>query len=205
MRRGLSISFFAIFTLSVSFQLWRLNQADAAAWFSIDYLMRVAVLITLALARPTRHIAFKTRPLQIENGELVAWFFGAAVFAGLFDYEPLWRLAEAWLPDIRLDFPPRTTGALHFIDLTFGLMLVAVHEEIFFRRVARVVFRPLGDGIGMIALSSVIFGLFHWWTGLPNMLVATAAGVFLMLLYRRTGALWPAIIAHYLIDFLIFL
>jgi uncharacterized protein len=69
----------------------------------------------------------------------------------------------------------------------------------------RVVFRSLGDGIGMVAVTSVIFGLFHWWTGLPNMLLATAAGVFLVLLYRRAGALWPAVVAHYLIDVWIFL
>lgn len=204
MRRGLFISFFAILALSVLFQLWRLNQADAAAWLSIDYLMRAVVLIALAAARPTRHIAFKARPLQIGKGELAIWLLGAAVFAALYDYEPLWRIAEASLPDIRLDFAPRTTGVRHFIDLTFGLMLVAVHEEIFFRRVARVVFRPLGDGMAMVVASSLIFGLFHWWTGLPNIILATIAGVFLMLLYRRTGALWPAVLAHYLIDFLIF-
>lgn len=205
MRRGLFVAFFAILALSVPFQFWRLNQADAAAWLSIDYLMRTAVLIALAAARPTRHIAFKTRPIQIEKTELVAWFLGVAVLAAICGHEPLWRTAEASVPDIRLDFPPRTTGILHFIDLTFGLMLVAIHEEIFFRRVARIVFRPLGDGIGMVAASSMIFGLFHWWTGLPNMLLATAAGVFLMLLYRRAGALWPAVLAHYLIDFWVLL
>jgi uncharacterized protein len=205
MRRGLFISFFAVFAFLVPFQLWRLSQADAAAWLSIDYLMRVAGLIALAVARPTRHIAFRTRRLRIGKGELVTWLFGAAALAALYGYEPLWRMAEASMPDIRLDFPPRTTGVLHFIDLTFGLMLVALHEEIFFRRVAWVVFRPLGDGIGMVALSSVMFGLFHWWTGLPNMLLATAAGVFLMLLYRRSGALWPTVLAHYLIDFWVFL
>lgn len=205
LQRGLFISFFAIFALSVLFQLWRLNQADAAAWLGIDYLMRAAVLIALAVARPTRHVAFKPRPLHIGKTELVAWFLGAAALAALYGYEPLWRMAEASVPDIRLDFPPRTTGVLHFIDLTFGLTLVAIHEEIFFRRVARIVFRPLGDGLAMILASSVIFGLFHWWTGLPNMLMAMAAGVFLMLLYRRAGALWPAVLAHYLIDFWIFL
>lgn len=204
MRRGLFVSFVVILALSVPFQLWRSHQADAAAWFSVDYLMRAAVLIALAAARPTRHIAFKARPIQIGKTELVAWFLVAAVLAAICGYEPLWRIAEALVPDIRLDFPPRTTGSLYFIDLTFGLMLVAIHEEIFFRRVARVVFRPLGDGKTMVALSSVIFGLFHWWTGLPNMLLAMAVGAFLMLLYRRSGALWPAVLAHYLIDFWVF-
>ncbi|HWA48770.1 MAG TPA: CPBP family intramembrane glutamic endopeptidase [Dongiaceae bacterium] len=205
MRRGLFISFFAILAMSVCFQLWRMSQADAAAWLSVDYLMRATALIALAVARPTRHLAFKTRPLQIGKAELAAWFLGAATLAALYGYEPPWHVVEAWSPDIRLDFPPRTRGVLHFIDLTFGLALVAIHEEIFFRRVARAVLRPLGDGVAMIAISSVIFGLFHWWTGLPNIVLATVTGAFLMLLYRRAGALWPAVLAHYLIDFWILL
>jgi membrane protease YdiL (CAAX protease family) len=201
MRRGLFISFFAILAMSACFQLWRLSQADASAWLSVDYLMRVAVLIALAVARPTRHIAFKTRPLQIGKSELVLWLAGTAAFAVPLGYEPLWRAIEASTLDIRVGGVPRTIGVRHFIDLTFGLLLVAIHEEIFFRRVARVVFRPLGDGLAMIMTTSVIFGLFHWWTGLPNMIVATLVGAFLMLLYRRAGALWPAVLAHYLIDF----
>jgi membrane protease YdiL (CAAX protease family) len=205
MRRGLFTSFFAILAVSVLFQLWRLSQVDPGAWLSVDYLMRTTVLIALAAARPTRHIAFKTRALQIGKAELLLWLLGAAAITVPFTYEPLWRAIEASMLDIRVGGVPRTTGARHFIDLTFGLLLVAIHEEILFRRVARVVFRPLGDGAAMIAVSSIIFGLFHWWTGLPNMILATLAGAFLMLLYRRAGALWPAIVAHYLMDFWIFL
>jgi membrane protease YdiL (CAAX protease family) len=121
-----------------------------------------------------------------------------------FTHEPLWRAIEASLPDIRAGYVPGTTGGHYLIDLTFGLLLVAVHEEIFFRRVARVVLRPLGDGWAMVGVSSVIFALFHWWSGLPNMILVAVAGAFLMLLYRRAGALWPAVLAHYLMDFWIF-
>jgi membrane protease YdiL (CAAX protease family) len=159
----------------------------------------------LAVARPTRHIAFRTRPLQIGKAELLLWLLGAVAITVLVTYEPWWHAIESVMPDIRLGSVPRTTGLRHFIDLTFGLLLVAIHEEVLFRRVARAVFRPWGDRAAMIATSSVIFGLFHWWTGLLNMIVATLIGAFLMLLYRRAGALWPAVLAHYLIDFWAFL
>ena len=108
---------------------------------------------------------------------------------------------SAIMPDVRLGHFPWLSGGPRWADLTFGLALVAIHEEIFFRRVARFAMRPLGDGGWMVLSSSVLFGLFHWWTGLPNMLLAAIAGAFLMLLYLRAGALWPAIVAHYIIDF----
>lgn len=165
--------------------------------------MRVVALITLAAMRPTRHFAFKMKPLRIGKPELALWLSGAVAMALL--YDPTGELLTPIVPDTRFGYFPRASGWMHFIDLTFGLVLVAMHEEIFFRRIARSVFRPLGDGAWMVLASSLLFGLFHWWSGLPNMLLAALVGAFLMLLYRRAGALWPAALAHYLIDFWTFL
>ena len=204
MRRGLIVSFLAIFALQVLFQIWRLNQDDPRAWLSVDYLMRVAALVALAAARPTRHLAFKPRTLRIGKIELVAWLLGALALAVVCSRETLWKFSSMVLPDLPLGTYPAITGGSYVMDMTFGLGLVAVHEEIFFRRVARLVFRPLGDGIWMVVATSLIFGLFHWWSGLANMLLATVAGAFLMVLYRRAGALWPAIVGHYLVDLFAF-
>src|SRR6516164_580027 len=49
-------------------------------------------------------------------------------------------------------------------------------------------------------LTAVLFGAYHWWTGVGNIIEALLMGVLLMLFYRRSSALWPVVLAHYLTD-----
>jgi uncharacterized protein len=77
---------------------------------------------------------------------------------------------------------------------------VALHEEIVFRRVMREVLAPLGDGRAMALVSAVLFGAFHWWTGIPNMVAAGVFGYIAMRIYCHSGALWPLVVIHYLAD-----
>jgi membrane protease YdiL (CAAX protease family) len=50
------------------------------------------------------------------------------------------------------------------------------------------------------AATSLLFGAYHWWTGIGNIIEAVLVGVLLMLFYRRSAALWPVVLAHYLTD-----
>jgi membrane protease YdiL (CAAX protease family) len=96
---------------------------------------------------------------------------------------------------------PEAQGWLHVVDIVFGLALVALSEEIVFRRSARHLFRHyLDDGYVSVGVTSLLFGAYHWWTGVGNIGAAVLIGGLLMMLYRRSGALWPAVIAHYLTD-----
>ena len=52
----------------------------------------------------------------------------------------------------------------------------------------------------MIAGTSLVFALYHWWTGPLNVLMVALTAVVLMLLYRAVGALWPAVAVHYCVD-----
>jgi uncharacterized protein len=100
---------------------------------------------------------------------------------------------------------PRPSGWLYFIDLIFGLALVAVSEEIIFRRCARHVLQPyLGNGVAAITAASLVFGCYHWWAGLGNVVWATIIGTLLMLMFRRSVALWPVALAHYSADIIAF-
>jgi uncharacterized protein len=80
-------------------------------------------------------------------------------------------------------------------------VLVAFSEEIVFRRCALHLFRNcLNDGYVVVVVTSILFGAYHWWTGIGNILEAALMGVLLMLFYRRSAALWPVALAHYLTD-----
>jgi membrane protease YdiL (CAAX protease family) len=49
-----------------------------------------------------------------------------------------------------------------------------------------------------------LFGAFHWWTGIPNIIYATVFGIAAMWIYQRAGALWPLVVIHYLADLFAF-
>ena len=111
------------------------------------------------------------------------------------------RTINASLPATVLGTYPRLSGWLYFVDVTFGIALVAYSEEIVFRRCARHVFQIyLDDGYALIVVTSLLFGAYHWWTGVGNIVEAALMGVLLMLFYRRSAALWPVVLGHYLTD-----
>jgi uncharacterized protein len=58
----------------------------------------------------------------------------------------------------------------------------------------------MNDGYVLVVMTSILFGAYHWWTGIGNIVEAIFIGILLMLFYCRSGALWPAVLAHYLTD-----
>lgn len=86
-----------------------------------------------------------------------------------------------------------------------GLALVAVSEELLGRRVTyRVLSLYTSRRWIIVTVSVVIFGLMHWSNGADNVVMACAAGVVFMMLYLRSGSLWPCIAVHYVYNFLVF-
>jgi membrane protease YdiL (CAAX protease family) len=83
----------------------------------------------------------------------------------------------------------------------FALGLDTYTEEVVFRRCARHVFKPyLGDGLLLVLVTSLLFGAYHWWSGVGNILAATLMGILFMLFYQCSGSLWPVVLSHYLAD-----
>lgn len=83
--------------------------------------------------------------------------------------------------------------------LGFGLIMLAVTpafcEELIFRGYAQRQFERVGDPAVAIAMSGILFGLYH--LRMTQLLPLTAIGLYLAYLTWRTGSLWPAIIAHF--------
>lgn len=201
--RPLIWSFFLAIVMLVASQLMRLHQHQAASWLLWDYAGRIAALTVLAGVPSARIAAFQTGKRQISLFETVLWAVGICLL-DRFLQVPRYLL-DAAFPATVLGAYPHPTGWLKLFDLVFGLALVAISEEIIFRQYIRQAFRPyIGNGNFAVLTTSVLFGAYHWWAGLGNVLYATAIGIFLMLMLRRSGALWPVILTHYLIDLINF-
>lgn len=181
-------------------QIVRLHQHDPTLWILCDYAGRIGALAILAAIPSARAVAFRRERRQTALWKVVLWIVGivlADYFAGAWVRSTI----NALFPGTALGGYPALTGWLYGFDLAFGLALVAYNEEVIFRRCARDVFRGyLGDRLVLVLTTSALFGAYHWWTGLGTIAEATFVGALLMLLLRRSGALWPAVVAHYLTD-----
>jgi membrane protease YdiL (CAAX protease family) len=181
-------------------QVVRLYQADPLAWLICDYAGRCGALLILAAIPAARAVASERRSLRIAWWEVALWIVSLVVFDRLIGTW-LRRFAAATFFDGRLGQYPVLHGWIHAFDITLGLALVAFSEEMMFRRCARhVLHRTLGDGYAMVIVTSTIFAAYHWWSGVGNIAAAALLGCLAMLFYLRASALWPVVLAHYLVD-----
>jgi hypothetical protein len=193
----------AVLAVMVASQIIRMHQPDAGSWIFWDYAGRVGGLMMLAVLPTTRVVAFRLDRRQMALWQIAVWIAGICVALRLSQW--LGYFINKTFPATIFGVYPRTDGWLHFFDLAFGLALVAVSEEIIFRRCTRHVLQPLlGDGYVAVIAASLVFGCYHWWAGLGNVVLAVIIGTLLMLMFRQSVALWPVVLAHYFADFITF-
>jgi membrane protease YdiL (CAAX protease family) len=107
---------------------------------------------------------------------------------------------------LRLGGMPEITSPLFArLDLTVGLMLVAVCEEIVFRGYLHAFLRRYTqNAVAIVVVSAAAFGLIHWSGGMHRVLATGLIGAVFMMLYIRTRSVHPLIFAHFFINFIDF-
>jgi membrane protease YdiL (CAAX protease family) len=184
----------------ITSQIVRLHQQDAESWIFWDYAGRLAGLAILVAIPSAQAVAFRRDKLQLSLSNTSLWI-AAIIFTSLYADRWLQRIDNAAFPMTVIGSYPRPTGWLYLIDITVGMVLVAFSEEIVFRRCARNFLQPyFGDCYGMVLASSLIFGCYHWWAGIGSMIEAFMMGILLMLFLQRSAAIWPVVLAHFLVD-----
>jgi membrane protease YdiL (CAAX protease family) len=181
--------------------------SDFAAWAALDYLSR---------GLPLGAAAWMLRTGRLSRADLGLTFpgwraFGAhtlvlCLFAALMITKGE-DLAAALLPDAALgDYPIEQGTALYFYDLFFGLIIVAVSEEVLSRGLALSALTGLwGRRAAPVFLASAaIFALLHWSGGPRSLAVAFVFGLAFMATPWRTGSVLPPVAAHYLADLIAF-
>ena len=183
-------------------QLYRLTQDQALPWLLADYAGRFMAVGVLFVLPAGRWCLKQKDDLKVGTLEAALWVIGIVL---LFQATPIDAYIGALFPQSPLGDYPQPKGLLYAIDITLGLGLVALHEELIFRKLANQAFSALGWGSWRVILASaVLFGLFHWWRAPAGMIDAAIYGALAMACYRRTGSLWPIGFTHYLLDYLSF-
>jgi membrane protease YdiL (CAAX protease family) len=196
--------FAAVLAPMIACQIVRLYQPDALHWVLWDYASRLSGLTVIALIPEVRSVAFRLENLRMKRLFVLLWIIGLVLLDRLpihlgivyFNYQ---------FPEFVVRSYPYTYGVLHLIDITIGIALVAISEEIVFRRLAPALLAGWFRSRTTIVIgSAVMFGAYHWSTSAGNAIGAAAIGVPMMIFYLRAGVLWPVIIAHYLMDLVYF-
>ena len=84
-------------------------------------------------------------------------------------------------------------------------MLVAFTEEIVFRSCYLFVLKDkIKSKVLIIIISCIVFGMIHWSLGLHAIITNAIWGIMPMISLMTTNSIWPAIVAHYLTNFIAF-
>ncbi|MBI4968515.1 MAG: CPBP family intramembrane metalloprotease [Rhodospirillales bacterium] len=165
------------------------------AVYLIDYGSKLAVLALCWACWK----AVPPAPRRDTTFSLALGLFLLAVAGGLLTGPLPDLLGRGWR---LLSWPDITVPILRILDLSLGILLTAIAEELVYRRLAFAVLP--GSPAAILVASSVLFGLIHWGEGYGAIVAATLAGVAFGLAWRRTGSLALVIAAHYLVDLILF-
>ena len=181
--------------------------SDWRWWLAIDYVaVKLFPLAVIAWLIGSGKMKLAEFGLTAQGAlPFLATFFGAALAGTLIDqnaytllgglpgYAPLGAM-----PEIRSD-------AWNRIDLSLGLLLVGVLEEIVFRAYAYTVIRRYtASPAAIVAISAIAFGLIHWSLGLHTVLITAAIGAVFMVAYLRTRSAPALMLAHFAVNYIDF-
>lgn len=179
---------------------------EAGAWLFVDYATKIFVLFMVAYAVEcgrfkARDFGFVLLPWR----GFAAWTLLLTLTGVLID-QLLPSMLSAHLPSWRLfKFPAIDNPWVLGFDLSFGLILTAVSEEAVFRGAALLLLAAaIPNRFVLVAFSCLIFGAIHWGLGPALMISAAVWGILPAISVLVTRSIYPALIAHYVTNFVDF-
>jgi membrane protease YdiL (CAAX protease family) len=145
------------------------------------------------------------KPIGLRSGWLASGIVLLAVlFAALAEQTIVYPVLRANLDYFRLSSVPQITNVVvRAVDLSFGLLLVALSEELVFRRMLFSLFQSK-RALYVIALSALVFALIHLTSGVSNAINALVLGILLGIAFWITRRVSICVIVHYIIDLKVF-
>ena len=178
---------------------------DWRLWIFIDYtsvkFFPFLVVVSLISSKRIRPAEFGLIP-QTAISFVTVFFISTLVVTFIVQNGDL---ILNWFPGYpRLGEMPKITSPLwRWMDLTIGLLMVGIFEELVFRGylytfITRYTRRPWM----IIGISAIAFGFIHWSGGLHMVMLTAVAGAVFMVLYLQTFSLPAIMLAHFAVDFI---
>lgn len=186
-------SFVAVFSLGLQLGL---SDGNLEALLIYELATLTALSIFLRMRGWTlRSIGLEAHPRDI----LVGLALAVAVH---FTCVAVWQLASSIFP--QLPIPPVATGSarISLFNVTAACILNPLFEEIFVCGYVIVVLKERGGPWTAINVSVAIRLLYHMYQGAVGVVGIVPTGLIFAYWYARTGRLWPAVVAHGLLNFI---
>lgn len=176
-------------------------------WLFVDFagvkVFPFLVTLWLILSKKMRAFEFglTTQPIP----SFLATFLGVALVGTVLDQNGYQLIAK--LPGYSGlgGMPTITNPTWNWIDLTVGLLLVGIFEELVFRGFLHTFLsRYTQSPFAIVIISSGVFGLIHWSLGLHAVLITSTIGAVFMIAYLKTRSLPAIMFAHFMINFIDF-
>ena len=176
--------------------------ADGSWGFDVRWLYGLKLVVVggmlLAWRREYGELAWQNRPTLAEAAWAVV--VGLVVFALWIRLDAPWmQIGEPTAGFVPVDSQGRLELALIAMRLLGATLLVPVMEELFWRSfLMRWLQAPVFEGVDprQVGVKAVVLSTFVFMLAHPLWLAAIIAGLAYALLYRRSGKLWAAVIAH---------
>ena len=176
--------------------------ADGSWGFDVRWLYGLNLVVVggmlLAWRREYGELAWQNRPTLAKAAWAVV--VGLVVFALWIRLDAPWmQIGEPTAGFVPVDSQGRLELALIAMRLLGATLLVPVMEELFWRSfLMRWLQAPVFEGVDprQVGVKAVVLSTFVFMLAHPLWLAAIIAGLAYALLYRRSGKLWTAVIAH---------
>ena len=185
---------------SIFIKDWRL-------WLFIDYvgvkLFPIMVTLWLIRSKTMRSVEFGLTVQSIPSFLVV--FLIVTLVGTVIDQNGYQLITKLPAYSSIGTMPVIRSPAWNWIDLTLGLLLVGIVEELVFRGYMHTFLRKFTESpSAIVVISSIAFGFIHWSLGLHAVLITSIIGAVFMIAYLKTRALPPVMLAHFAINFIDF-
>jgi len=177
-------------------------QGSFTGYISIDYGTRIISLFILF----KYGMRFKDISLSFnDTQETIAWTF-VFIIVGYILFVPVGSILDYSIDTVSLaSFPGYPNLFWRLFDLTFGLVLVAISEEVIFRKllIDWLMKFPLNKTVVML-IAALIFSVIHWSSGIVSIITSFFWSLFPIFYYRETKNLTPCVLGHYFTNLMVF-
>lgn len=177
-------------------------QSDFSKFISALYITSVLALgiIVFELRKKTiKSEDLGTVPISVKS--FLIWSVLLSIYGVIADQTvgpSLYPYFKEWA---LFKFPVYPNESIRWFDLTVGIALGAVSEELVFRGTLLSFLRKRLPAFGSISLSILAFGLIHWGVG-PNSVINAVAWAILPTIYVfKYRSVYPVIVAHFITNF----
>lgn len=184
----------------VARRLILLGDVNYIHWLVVDNLARCISLVGVALGFRSGLLSDSHPRADWRTSYWIFLLLFAAENAEQMFGDPLWR---HYLRFTQLSpWPPVLDPTLRILDLLAGLLLVALSEELVFRRfLFAVIERWFTGKVPVIMISATVFALVHFTSGVVDTMAnALVHGIFLGIAFWATRRIAICVVSHYLID-----